>query len=255
MAKYHFNPKELIKGLNPSQLGLRYISTQRIELGPAKKPLKINSKNLELCFIPISGDVEYKINGVDGTIKKMDILYLPWKTTTILTSKNPSVCMMFAAPSDRPTDLAIIHFEDIARHPTRKAVYGSAEKNCLRTVYHYLDDQFKACRLMVGICQGSTGGWTSWPPHEHATKREEVYLYFDMGEAFGVQCVYEKMDKPMFVGMVRDGDLVSIPRGFHPNVGCSGGRISFIYVMAAKKAGDRNFMDLTVQKEFGDKFN
>ena len=49
----------------------------------------------------------------------------------------------------------------------------------------YITDKFDASRLLVGIGQGSPGGWTVWPPHEHGDEKEELYVYFDMGAAFG----------------------------------------------------------------------
>jgi len=54
--------------------------------------------------------------------------------------------------------------------------------------------------------------------------------------------------------MIRDGDLISIPKGYHPNVGCPAGKISYIYCMVSKIPGDRNFMDLKIQEIYGDKF-
>jgi len=79
-------------------------------------------------------------------------------------------------------------------------------------------------------------------------------MYFDMGKGFGVQVVYETMDNLLYVGLVRDGDMVSIPRGYHPNVGCPAGRICCVYAMAAQKAGKRKFMDLHIEEHFGEKF-
>jgi 5-deoxy-glucuronate isomerase len=39
---------------------------------------------------------------------------------------------------------------------------------------------------MTSLCWGNPGGWTAWPPNEHAAKREEIYVYFDMGDAFEI---------------------------------------------------------------------
>ena len=41
-------------------------------------------------------------------------------------------------------------------------------------------------------------------------------MYFDMGQAFGLQCIYEDLDRPLAVALATDGDLVSVPRGYHP---------------------------------------
>lgn len=75
-----------------------------------------------------------------------------------------------------------------------------------------------------------------------------------MGKEFGLQLVYENLDNPLYVGIVRNGDMVSIPRGYHPNVGCPVGRICYIYAMAARKVGERKFLDLHIQENFGSKF-
>ena len=48
--------------------------------------------------------------------------------------------------------------------------------------------------------------------------------------------------------------MVTVPGGFHPNVGCPGGHIGYLYVMAARVAGEREFMALRFQEEFGDSF-
>jgi 5-deoxy-glucuronate isomerase len=54
--------------------------------------------------------------------------------------------------------------------------------------------------------------------------------------------------------MVTNGDLVSVPKGYHPSVGCPAGKICYIYCMVSKKSGDRSFMDLHIQEIYGDKF-
>ena len=70
----------------------------------------------------------------------------------------------------------------------------------------------------------SPGNWTSWPPHEHAAMLEEAYLYIDMpAPAFGVQLVYTDAREPELATIVREGDVVLMPQGYHPNVAAPGG--------------------------------
>jgi 5-deoxy-glucuronate isomerase len=84
---------------------------------------------------------------------------------------------------------------------------------------------------------------------------EEVYVYFDMPPpAFGIQMVYTAPDKPEFVGVVRDGDAVLMPAGFHPNVAAPGHSINFIWMMAAhREVVDRQFGVVNVQPGFDQK--
>jgi 5-deoxy-glucuronate isomerase len=66
-----------------------------------------------------------------------------------------------------------------------------------------------------------------------------------------VQFVYTNPDEPEFVGVVRDGDAVVMPRGFHPNVSVPGHRINFVWLMAAhRETEDRQFGVVTVQPGF-----
>jgi 5-deoxy-glucuronate isomerase len=161
--------------------------------------------------------------------------------------------MQIGSPCHRDTDFAHLRYSEIAKDPNRHKVFGLTETSSLRDVYMFLDDKFNASRLMMGICEGTPGAWTSWPPHEHAKEREELYVYFDMGKSFSIQCVYEDLATPLFCGFVRDGDMVAIPKGFHPNVSCPGGRITYLYAMAARTPGKRDFMALNIQREFGEK--
>jgi 5-deoxy-glucuronate isomerase len=182
------------------------------------------------------------------------MLYVPRRATVQLRASSETVVMRFGAPADLNTQFTYLPFASIDSDPARHKTYGSRETNCRREVWDFIGDDFSAWRLMVGFCRGETGGWTAWPPHEHASKREEVYVYFDMGHASGVQCIYEDVTHPLVVALVTEGDLVSVPRGYHPSVACPGGRMSYVYCMAAKQPGDRRFMDLNIQAIYGDRF-
>jgi len=246
MFKQHFKSNELLKKKTPEELGLRLISSQRIELS---KELVIESGNEEICLVIINGEVQFKCEDMEGVANFKDMIYIPRKKRAKLFSRN-SVIMYYSAPSDIDSIFSYIDFKDIDKNPISHVITGDKTNNSKRHVWKFIDSDFNCSRLMMGICEGSPGGWTAWPPHEHAEKREEVYVYFNMKEAFGIQCVYDDLDDPYKVAIVRDGDLVSIPRGYHPNVGCPSCRISYIYCMASKISGDRNFSDMTIQKIF-----
>jgi len=252
--KYLFRPDELKAGVSGEECGLDFLSCQRIELDSDNPAVTVGTGPEEVVLVCIGGQVDYDFDGTTGTARFKDFLYLPWQSTVKLETTHKAILMRIGALCEHDTDFAHIRFSDVAKDSSRHRVYGFAENNSLRDVYMYIDDKFNASRLLMGIGQGSTGGWTVWPPHEHGDEKEELYIYFDMGKAFGVQCVYETLDDPLFCGIVRDGDMVSVPRGYHPNAGCPGGRISYVYAMAARAAGEREFMALHIQEEFGDKF-
>jgi 5-deoxy-glucuronate isomerase len=253
-VKYLFRPDELKAGVRGEVCGLDHLSCQRIELNGDQPKLSIETGQEEVVLACISGEADYDCENRSGTAQFKDLLYVPWQRRVTLRADRDAVLMRIGASCDRETEFAHIRFADVAGDPSKHQVFGSPEINSLRDVYMYITDKFDASRLLVGIGQGSPGGWTVWPPHEHGDEKEELYVYFDMGDAFSVQCVYETLEEPLFCGIVRDGDMVSVPRGYHPNVGCPGGRISYVYAMAARVAGQREFMALRFQEEFGDSF-
>ena len=105
---------------------------------------------------------------------------------------------------------------------------------------------------MAGVTFSQPGNWTSWPPHEHAVLAEEAYLYIDMPRpAFGVQLVYADDRNPELATIVREGDVVLMPQGYHPNVAAPGHPINFLWMMAAnRELEDRQFGVVNVHPDF-----
>jgi len=81
---------------------------------------------------------------------------------------------------------------------------------------------------------------------------EEMYVYFDMPvPAYGIQLVYDNTDYPELVTVVREGDAVLMPSGYHPNVSVPWHRITFLWAMAAHRETEfRQFGVVNVQPGF-----
>ena len=106
---------------------------------------------------------------------------------------------------------------------------------------------------MAGVTLSQPGNWTSWPPHEHAAMLEEVYLYIDMpAPAFGIQLVYTNAREPEVATIVREGDIVLMPQGYHPNVAAPGGshQLPVDDGRPHARTTDRQFGVVNVQPDF-----
>ena len=69
--------------------------------------------------------------------------------------------------------------------------------------------------------------------------------------AFGLQLVYTDAKEPEIATIVREGDVVLMPQGYHPNVAAPGGSINFLWMMAAnREREDRQYGVVNVQPEF-----
>jgi 5-deoxy-glucuronate isomerase len=138
----------------------------------------------------------------------------------------------------------------VKAQPSQKFTAGGPATT--RDLNIIIGDNVRAGRILAGFTRSAPGNWTSWPPHEHTELLEEVYVYFDMpAPAFGIQLVYTQPNQPEFVGLVRDGDAVLMPGGYHPNVAAPGHSINFIWMMAAhREVQDRLFGVVNVQPGF-----
>lgn len=93
-----------------------------------------------------------------------------------------------------------------------------------RTVHHLLPPEAAAGRLIVVEVLTPGGNWSSYPPHKHDTddpprecQLEEVYYYrFRRPQGYAFQRVYTA-DRSLDESMTpMTGDVVLVPRGYHP---------------------------------------
>lgn len=246
--KFHFMPEETLRRLGPADMGLVYGSAQRIEISG---PVCLESGEEELCLVCIEGEALFACEGQTGSAVLCDMLYVPIQSTIELDGTN-AVFMRFGAPCTKKYAFGHIPFAEV-NADSRHKVYGQTEHGTRRDVWNFIDEAFPSGRFLTGICFGRDGGWTAWPPHEHGAKREEIYVYFNMGQGFGVQCVYDALDETAKAFVVQDGHLVTIPHGYHPNCGSPHGGLRYVYCMISTQEGNRNFMDLKIQEIYGDK--
>ena len=69
--------------------------------------------------------------------------------------------------------------------------------------------------------------------------------------AFGVQLVYTDSRNRELATIVREGDVVIMPAGYHPNVAAPGHGINFLWMMAAnRELQDRQFGVVNVHPDY-----
>jgi 5-deoxy-glucuronate isomerase len=155
-----------------------------------------------------------------------------------------------SAPVDSTYPVQFVRFADVQSDPALHFLTG--EPSAQREVSLLLGKNIQAGRIVAGLTVSRPGNWTSWPPHEHAAMLEEAYLFVDMpAPSWGVQFVYTDPKNPELVTIVREGDCVMIPDGFHPNVAAPGAELKFIWMMAAQREReDRVFGVVNVQPDY-----
>ncbi|TAM78889.1 MAG: 5-deoxy-glucuronate isomerase [Acidobacteria bacterium] len=168
------------------------------------------------------------------------MVYIPVNSTfEIAATSDAADIGIFSAPSGSATAPRLLQGADVTvNHPGRE--------NWQRTVYSALDLNTKAERLLAGETLNPSGNWSSYPPHKHDRKNppneavlEEVYFFrIKPSQGFGFIWTYTEPGDPegfSTVFVVRDGDTVLLPKGYHPVVAAPGYQLHYTWVLAGEE--------------------
>jgi len=236
--------------ITPENSLMKHLVYGRIILDRETTSVAFSTGTLETGLICMSGECTIKAEGQTNRIERYDSIYLPRDTEVEIATNSDVDLVECSAEVEKKYPLQVVRYADVEKDSSLKFKTGGPTTT--RTVNITLGKNVEAGRILAGFTTSEPGHWTSWPPHEHAAILEELYVYYDMpAPAFGVQFVYTNPEEPEFVGVVRDGDAVIMPKGFHPNVSVPGHPINFVWMMAAhREVEDRQFGVVTVQPGF-----
>jgi 5-deoxy-glucuronate isomerase len=236
--------------VTPSNSTNRHLCYARIRLDPSVPSLLFETEDRETGLICLFGDVTATVAGQFFRLEQFDALYVPRNSVVDLRTSSSADVAEFSAPVASQFPLQFVPYASVRADSSLSFRTGSVGQQ--RQVNIVIGKNVEAGRLLLGFTVSDAGNWTSWPPHEHAVMLEEMYVYFDMPDpAFGIQLVYTDTEYPELVTVVRDGDAVLMPAGYHPNVSVPNHRINFLWAMAAhREKEDRQFGVVNVQPGF-----
>jgi 5-deoxy-glucuronate isomerase len=236
--------------VTPENSAMRHLHYGRIRLAEPQRSLRFATEQRETAFIVLAGSCRISVSGRSETLSRYDALYAPRGSLIEIATDGEVDLLECGAPVTGDYPLQLVRYADVRNDPALCFTAGSDATT--RELNILIGKNVKAGRLVAGFTRSEPGHWTSWPPHEHAALLEEMYVFFDMpAPAFGIQLVYTDTQYPELAAIVRDGDAVLMPEGFHPNTSIPGHPVSFVWLMAAhREVEDRVFGVVNVQPEF-----
>jgi 5-deoxy-glucuronate isomerase len=171
----------------------------------------------------------------DGTATAVYISRNKKFAITGLNNVSIAVCK---SPATRDFESKLIQPEDVI-------VKNLGKTGWERQAHFILDERIEANRLYIGEAFVTSGNWASYPPHKHDDDNmptegflEEIYYYeFDKPQGFGIQKVYTKEGNLDKTYTVKSGDLVMIPKGYHPFCCAPGYNNYYLWIMAGQNRG------------------
>jgi 5-deoxy-glucuronate isomerase len=236
----------------PGRTAARYLHYGRITLDAGDEAVVFDNKEHETGLVCLNGAARVSVAGEAYELVRYDALYVPRDSRIEVRTSGDAGCDLaeVSAPVEGRYPLQFVRYDEVRQNPKLHLIAGAPPAE--RDMNVLIGSNVRAGRIMFGVTFSRPGNWTSWPPHEHSSMLEEAYLYIDMpAPSFGVQFVYTNPEKPELVQVVREGDVVLMPKGYHPNVAAPGGQINFLWMMAAIREGeDRKYGVVNVQPEF-----
>lgn len=239
------DPDGLVVAVTPESAGWRHVGFEVFRLAPGQK-LARSTGDREACLVLVTGraDVTAGNERFPGIGERMSVfegkapyaVYVPngsdW-TVEALTALELAVC---SAPAGSGRPVRLIRPQDVGYERRGKGAN-------LRHVYNILPETTPADSLLVVEVITPNGNWSSYPPHKHDTDAipaesslEETYYHrLNPPQGFAVQRVYtddRSLDETM---AVQDGDVVMVPRGYHPVGAPYGYDLYYLNVMAGPR--------------------
>ncbi len=236
--------------IRPGSSSMRHVSYGRIRLHAEHARTGFVNEGQETGLICVNGKANVSIGDQIFAMKRDDALYVPKGRPIAVETASEVDLVECSAPVDGEYPLQFVSAESVRQD--EKLHFTAGTESARREINILLGNNVQAGRLVAGITRSLPGNWTSWPPHEHAAMLEEIYVFIDMpAPGFGMQLVYTDGISPAEVEIVREGDAVLLPEGYHPNVAMPGASLNFVWMMAAhREVVDRKWGVVNVDSRF-----
>ena len=232
----------MVTRVTPESAGWSYVGFEVHGLRRGDR-LEQPTDEREVCAVMLSGTADV-ISSTQrwtavGSRKSVfegppDAVYLPPGDRIAIEARS-ELCEVALgwAPASKGAEPALLKASDV------KPFQRGSDRTA-RTIHNILMEDRPAESLLVTEVLTPAGNWSSYPPHKHDTDDppreaylEETYYHrLARPDGFAVQLVYtddRSLDEAI---QVRDGDVVLVPRGYHPVAAGPGYDLYYLNVMA-----------------------
>lgn len=228
--------------VTPAEAGWSYVHFAAYRLVPGQR-LSGTTQNNETAVVLLGGRAnlcagEQRFPDVGGRTDVWErtppyVLLLPPGVSYDVEACTDVHVAVAAAPAERGGEIRLIE-------PGEVVSEERGQGQTYRYIQHLLPPSATAGRLILVEVYTPGGNWSSFPPHKHDTENpphesylEEVYYYqIQPRPGFAIQRVYTADGSLDAVLAPGNGDLVLVPRGYHPVAATPGHDCYYLNVMA-----------------------
>jgi 5-deoxy-glucuronate isomerase len=236
------DPEGRVLTITPESAGWKYVGFEVRRLVPGQQ-VELTSGGREMCVLILTGTADVQVGksafpSLGGRKSVFDdtapgAVYAPPGSSIRIRAGSEAEIALCSAPATAAEQPRVI---SAGRMPKETRGEGT-NRRCVRNV---LPETEPAERLLVVEVITPGGHWSSYPPHKHDTdappaesQLEETYYHrLSPPQGFAFQRVYtddRSLDETV---CIEDGDVVLVPRGYHPVGAPHGYDLYYLNVMA-----------------------
>ncbi|MCL6527831.1 MAG: 5-deoxy-glucuronate isomerase [Thermaceae bacterium] len=241
----HIKPINGQLEITPASVGWQYLSFKTVLL-KAGQSISGHTAGEEAALVPLSGALEVRIRGQTVHLRRSDVfselptlIYMPPHTAYTVQASADSHFALGSAPAEGRYPLRVITPDQI-----KVELRGGA--NATRQVSHILGPDLPAERLLLYEVYTPSGFWSGWPPHRHDGLKGSLYIeetyYYRINPAESGWAIHRNYSPEHGLDellMVKDGDLVLTPVGYHPVSAPPGSNVYYLNYMAGEAINEQ----------------
>ncbi len=234
-----------ILSITPASAGWTYVGFEVYRLKKGQS-LSYQTGGNEICLVILSGRASIRAGalacGILGDRSNVFdglpwSVYVPAQSDYAIKAENECEIAVCASPSKGGLPPRIITPSEVGEETRGTGTNTRHVRNILP------DTSPHAENLLVVEVITPGGNWSSYPPHKHDTDDypnetylEETYYHrLNPPQGFGFQRVYTDDGSLDESFAIKDGDVVLVPKGFHPVAAPHGFDLYYLNVMAGPK--------------------
>jgi 5-deoxy-glucuronate isomerase len=230
----------------PDESGLEYVGFEVCKIRKGET-IKREANENEVCAVILSGKTKVRTKELrlDSIGNRLDI-FEKIPPYSLYVTKN-DFCEFEALTE--VVEIALCYSPSKGSFPSRLiepmdvGVIERGQGNMKRYVHNILPEDKEADSLLVVEVFTPEGNWSSYPPHKHDVLNlpeesllEETYYHrMKPDNGFAFQRVYTDDLTTDEALVIRDGDVVVVPYGYHPVAASPGHDLYYLNVMAGPK--------------------
>ncbi len=215
-----------------------HISFELVSIARGERVERVDPDG-EAVLVIISGQCTVEAGGMKAEMSRSDVfdepataVYVPAGVPVAVDAGQETDiawCLGLAGPGG---EVALITPEQLECRTVGRDTYE-------RRVCDIVGLGVPAKHLVVGETFNQPGKWSSYPPHRHDEDRlpeeadmEEIYYFrVDPPQGFGMQRLYSPQAGFDRAVVLRDGDVVEIPEGYHPVTAAPGCDLYYLWML------------------------